>query len=86
MKNSDSRQPVRDLAASPDYAVLSFASHRARKRSGVASVGRAVYSFRRASKGGYYLVPSTVAADVLDREISGVSRLRAPYSDLLECW
>lgn len=62
-----------------DCVVLSFASYRARTRSGVSRVGTAVYSFRRAARGGYYSVTRETAEDILSRKIPGVTKSRAPF-------
>lgn len=91
------------MSVSPDEIVLSFNSHRARNRSGVHEDDRctAVYSFRRASHGGYYRMPRVIAETYTHRtkrevygqvsvarieKVKGVSVLRAPYDDIGDCW
>jgi hypothetical protein len=68
-------------------SVLRFGSHRARSRA----IGRrsgilAVWSWKRAAAGGFYALPDADAAGILQRGIPGVTRLRAPYDDLRQCW
>lgn len=74
----------------PDgYTVLRCNSHRARVRAGLsgrATMRSALYSFRRASTGGYYMVTELEALEILRRKVPGITRLRKPYDDLLRCW
>lgn len=72
----------------PDSVILRCNSHRARTRAGLSRNPQAIalYSFRRATTGGYYAVPPSLAADILKRKIPGVGILRGPYDDLLNCW
>lgn len=90
------------MSVQPNEVVLSFSSHRSRGRSGVSNDPRckAVYSFRRASHGGYYRMAKEVAETYTHRHkriygtinlgpierIKGVSVLRGPYDDLRDCW
>lgn len=78
--------------------VISCSSHRARVRmSGSASCTKSdlppvgLYSFRRASAGGYYAVTLEqfdiiMKPDSRGRKIPGVTKLRGPYDDLRKCW
>lgn len=92
------------MSIQPGEVVLSFSSHRSRDRSGVSKDPRAhaVYSFHRASKGGYYRMPADVAEtythyktlvyspnlDLVEavRKRKGVCVLRTPYNDIGDCW
>lgn len=72
----------------PDHVILRCNSHRARTRAGLSRNPHsiALYSFRRGATGGFYAVPISIATDILSRKIPGVSKLRGPYDDLLNCW
>lgn len=71
-----------------DSVILRCNSHRARTRAGLSRNPSviALYSFRRAATGGYYAVPPSLANSILSRKIPGVSKLRGPYDDLMNCW
>lgn len=85
---------------SGDWIVLRFNSHRSRERAlghrqllterdAIQSgkwLFRACYSLERSSHGGYYVVESQLAEEVLKRNIPGVTRLRGGYNDLRWCW
>lgn len=70
------------------HTVIRCTSHRSRSRAGLSrnSQAQAVYSFRRATTGGFYVVPKSLGEEILSRRIPGVGRLRGPYDDLLRCW
>jgi hypothetical protein len=68
--------------------ILKCNSHRARSKAGLSRNPKAtaLYSFRRASTGGYYAVPEELGKEILSRGIAGVTKLRGPYDDLMNCW
>lgn len=66
------------------YIVIRCNSHRARANSAGPNYAIPFYSFRRASTGGYYAIPAAQAERAL--KVKGVTKLRAPYDDLLQGW
>ncbi len=82
-------QAVEFLASAKTAVVVKFNSHRARERGlGRLSVDRqdfvpSVYSFRRPTGRGAYIVSKTEFEAM--KNISGVSKIKGPFTDLHCC-